>query len=52
MLVTLQTLQEHELFAKFSKCEFWMKNVHFLGQVVSQDEIEVDPQKVEAVAKW
>ena len=33
--VTLQTFQEYELYAKFSKCEFWMTNIHFLGHVVS-----------------
>ena len=50
--VTLQTLREHELFAKFSNYEIWMTKVHFLGHVVSQDGIQVDPQKVEAIAKW
>ena len=50
--ITLQTLRENQLYAKFSKCDFWMTKVHFLGHVVSQEGIQVDPQKVEAVSKW
>ena len=48
----LQTLRQHQLYAKFSKCEFWLRRVGFLGHVVSADGIYVDPQKVEAVANW
>jgi hypothetical protein len=48
----LQTLREHRLYAKLSKCEFWLKEVTFLGHVTSADGILVDPQKVEAVLKW
>jgi hypothetical protein len=40
------------LYAKLSKCEFWLKRVTFLGHVISADGILVDPQKVEAVLKW
>jgi hypothetical protein len=40
------------LFAKLKKCEFWLKNVSFLGHVVSGNGIEVDPSKIEAVVKW
>ena len=45
----LQTLREHQLYAKFSKCEFWLDQVAFLGHVVSKDGIQVDPRKIEAV---
>ncbi|XP_052878853.1 uncharacterized protein LOC128285391 [Gossypium arboreum] len=45
----LQTLREKQLYAKFSKCEFWLKEVTFLGHVVSAEGIEVDPWKIEAV---
>ena len=38
----LQTLREHQLYAKFSKCEFWLESVAFLGHVVSKDGIQVD----------
>ena len=48
----LQTLRQHQLYAKFSKCEFWLSRVGFLGHVVSADGIYVDPQKVEALANW
>ncbi|XP_049406096.1 uncharacterized protein LOC125869682 [Solanum stenotomum] len=48
----LQTLREHQLYAKFSKCEFWMNSVAFLGHVVSSEGIRVDSQKIEAVKSW
>ena len=50
--LVLQTLRQYQLYAKFSKCEFWLSRVGFLGHVVSSDGIYVDPQKVEAVANW
>ena len=48
----LRTLREHRLFAKFSKCEFWLKRVQFLGHVISGEGIQVDPAKIEAVVSW
>ena len=50
--LTLQILKEHQLYAKFSKCEFWLSKVHFLGHVVSAEGISVDPAKIEAVIDW
>jgi len=50
--IALHTLKKHQLYAKFSKCEFWLDKVHFLGHVVSKEGITVDPTKVEAVEKW
>ena len=50
--VVLQTLREHSLYAKFSKCEFWLSRVTFLGHIVSGEGISVDPTKIEAVEKW
>ncbi|WRX08490.1 Reverse transcriptase/retrotransposon-derived protein [Theobroma cacao] len=44
--------KEHRLYAKFSKCEFWLESVAFLGHVVSKDGIQVDSKKIEAVEKW
>jgi hypothetical protein len=44
--VVLSRLQEHKLYAKFCKCEFWLKKVPFLGHVLSEDGISVDPTKV------
>ncbi|KAL5554181.1 hypothetical protein UlMin_041582 [Ulmus minor] len=48
----LQTLRDHQLFAKFKKCEFWLNQVAFLGHVISKDGVAVDPSKVEAVKNW
>ncbi|KAL5555998.1 hypothetical protein UlMin_038234 [Ulmus minor] len=50
--MVLQTLVEHRLYAKFSKCEFWLQSVQFLGHVISKDGLSVDPAKIEAVSKW
>ncbi|XP_061947386.1 uncharacterized protein LOC133670792 [Populus nigra] len=49
---TLQTLRSRQLYAKLDKCDFWLKEVTFLGLVVSSKGIFVDPQKVEAVLRW
>ena len=48
----LQTLRQKQLYAKFSKCEFWLARVVFLGHVISAEGIYVDPQRIEAVVKW
>jgi len=50
--VVLQTLRENQLYTKLDKCEFWIKEVVFLGHVISTEGIIVDPRKVEAVLKW
>ncbi|XP_073268753.1 uncharacterized protein [Populus alba] len=50
--LVLQTLRDHQLYGKFSKSEFWLESVGFLGHVVSKNGIEVDPQKVVAVKQW
>ena len=50
--IVLQILREKQLYAKFSKCEFWLDQVVFLGHVVSAEGIKVDPKKIEAVVKW
>ncbi|GJT88480.1 reverse transcriptase domain-containing protein [Tanacetum coccineum] len=48
----LELLTKEKLYAKFSKCEFWLQEVHFLGHVVNQSGIHVDPSKIEAVKNW
>ncbi|KAJ0876256.1 putative nucleotidyltransferase, Ribonuclease H [Helianthus annuus] len=48
----LKLLHQERLYAKFSKCEFWLREVQFLGHVVSERGIQVDPAKVEAVMNW
>ncbi|KAH0654413.1 hypothetical protein KY289_032091 [Solanum tuberosum] len=50
--VILQTLKDRQLFAKFSKCEFWLQSVAFLGHIVSSKGIRVDSQKIEVVKQW
>ena len=47
--IVLQVLKDHQLYAKFSKCEFWLRSVAFLGHIVSSEGIEVDPKKIDAV---
>ncbi|KAL0550003.1 hypothetical protein IC582_014499 [Cucumis melo] len=47
--IVSQTLRDNKLYAKFSKCEFWLKQVSFLGHVVSKAGVSVDPAKIEAV---
>nr|GFD13294.1 putative mitochondrial protein [Tanacetum cinerariifolium] len=48
----LQTLRQEKLYAKFSKCEFWIGSMAFLGHIVSAEGITMDPAKVDAITKW
>ena len=48
----LQILKERQLYAKFSKCQFWLDKVAFLGHVISTEGISVDPHKIEAIVNW
>ena len=50
--IVLQLLRDHQLYAKFSKCEFWLTKVRFLGHVVSASGVSVDLEKVEAMMSW
>ncbi|GJT02370.1 putative reverse transcriptase domain-containing protein [Tanacetum coccineum] len=50
--MVLELLKKEKLYAKFSKCEFWLQEVCFLGHVVNQNGIHVDPSKIEAVKNW
>ena len=50
--VILQVLRDHQLYAKFSKCEFWLTEVKFMGHFVSASGMSVDLEKVEAVMSW
>ena len=50
--IVLSRLREHKLYAKFSKCEFWLSKVPFLGHILSEDGISVDPSKVQEVMDW
>jgi hypothetical protein len=50
--IVLQRLRDHRLYAKLSKCEFWLKEIKFLGHTISQDGISVDLEKVQEVMDW
>jgi len=50
--LVLQKLRENKLYVKFSKCEFWLDEVSFLGHVITNGGIAVDPGKVRDVLKW
>jgi hypothetical protein len=50
--VVLQKLKENQLYAKLSKCEFWLKEVSFLGHIISEGGISMDPSKVKDVLSW
>ena len=50
--VVLQLLRDHQLYAKFIKCEFWLTEVRFLGHIVSTSGVSMDPEKVEVVMIW
>nr|CAH66120.1 OSIGBa0146N20.5 [Oryza sativa] len=50
--LALEKLREHQLYAKFSKCEFWLSEVKFLGHVISSGGVAVDPSNVESVLNW
>ena len=52
MRTGLQTLIDKLLYAKFSKSEFWLKEVRFLGHIVLGDGIRVDPRKISAIVEW
>ena len=45
-------MRERQLYAKLSKCEFWLDKVIFLGHVISSQGVMVDPQKIEAILNW
>ena len=47
--IVLQTLRERQLYAKLSKCQFWLDSVTFLGHMISAEGVSVDPQKIEAL---
>ena len=48
----LTKLREHRLYAKFSKCEFWLKELIFLGHVVSAQGVSVVPDKIQSILVW
>ena len=50
--VVLETVRNEQLYAKQSKCEFWLREVSFLGNIVLEEGIRVDPKKIEVIIEW
>ena len=50
--MVLQVLREHRLYAKLSKCDFYQNKIQYLGHVISEDGISVDPENIEAIVNW
>jgi hypothetical protein len=50
--LVLQKLCDSQLYAKFSKCDFWLKEVAFLGHIITNGEIKVDPSKISEILNW
>jgi hypothetical protein len=50
--LVLQVLREHQLYAKFSKCDFFQKQIHYLGHVISEEGVAVDPDKIRSIMEW
>eukprot|EP00253_Pinus_taeda_P031671 PITA_31671 len=50
--IVLQTLREHQLYAKFSKCDFFKEEIQYLGHVITKEGIVVDPEKIKAIMDW
>jgi hypothetical protein len=50
--LVLEKLREHQLYAKYSKCEFWLSEVTYLGHVISKDGIAVNPERVQTILDW
>jgi hypothetical protein len=50
--IVLTRLREHQLYAKFSKCAFWLEEIQFLGHVLSANGIAVDPSNVKDILEW
>ncbi|KAI3750829.1 hypothetical protein L2E82_21683 [Cichorium intybus] len=48
----LELLRQEKMYAKFSKCEFWLREVQFLGHLINAEGVKVDPAKIEAMIKW
>jgi hypothetical protein len=52
LCLVLQKLRENQLYAKLNKCKFWLKEVSFLGHIIYEGGISVDPSKVKDVLSW
>jgi len=48
----LQTLREHQVYAKFSKCDFFKEEIKYLGHIITREGIAVDPEKIRTIMEW
>ena len=52
MRLTLQVLREHQLYAKLTKCDFYRDRIQYLGHIISEEGISVDPEKIKSIINW
>jgi hypothetical protein len=50
--MVLQVLREHQLYSKLSNCSFYQNKIHYLGNIISEEGIAVDPEKIEVIKGW
>jgi hypothetical protein len=50
--LVLQVLREHQLYAKFNKCDFFQKQIHYLGHVLSENGVALDLEKIMSIMEW
>lgn len=50
--IDLQTLWELQLYEKYSKCDFLKEKIHYLGHIITKDEIVIDPEKINTIMDW
>ena len=50
--ILLQVLQEHQIYAKFSKCDFYKPQIQYLGHIISEKGIAIDPKKIKSIEDW
>ena len=52
LILTLELLREHQLYAKLSKCDFYRDKIQYLGHIISEEGISMDLEKIEAIMNW
>jgi hypothetical protein len=52
LILVLQVIREHQLYTKFRKCDFFQKQIHYLGHVISEEGVAVDPDKIRSIMEW
>jgi hypothetical protein len=50
--MVLQILRQHQLYAKLIKCSFYQRQIHYLGHIISEEGIAIDPEKIKSIAEW